>query len=69
MAVSSKVFFNSLSVDTKHFIKVFKRIGVKSSFIFDYDDLKLISNEIKPVRYKSALVVKRANDLLGDLHE
>ena len=67
MQVCSRVFFSSLSVDARYYTKVFLSFGVKSSFIFDKDDLQLIINNVRKDRYKSVMVVKRATDLLGGL--
>ena len=64
MQVSTSDFFEGLKVNVSYYIKLFKSLGVKSSFIFDKDDLALIS-AIPVRRYKSQKVVKRANDILG----
>lgn len=69
MQVSYKTFFDGLPVDKRYFFNVFKEIGVKNRFFFTDDDLMVIINHLPQNRYKSALVVKRALDLLGAENE
>lgn len=63
MPVCSKTFFENLRVDVRYYTNIFLNIGVKSPFIFDKDDLILIS-ELPVYRYKTALVSHRAKSLL-----
>lgn len=64
MQISSKEFFSTLIVDVRYYTKIFLSFGVKSSFFFDEDDLYLIVNNVRTDRYKSAMVVKRASEVL-----
>ena len=64
MQVSSRVFFSCLKVDIKYYTKVFKRIGVKSSFFYDDEDLILIADALSFNSYKSAMIANRAKSLL-----
>jgi len=65
--VSAKEFFKCLSVDFRYFSKVFSKIGVKSSFFYDKEDLILIVKFLPISRYKSAIVVNRAKSFLEAL--
>jgi hypothetical protein len=66
MLVTSKDFFDGLRVDSKYYLKVFINNGVKSRFIFDSDDLTIISSCTAFVKsYKSSLIAIRAKSLLG----
>lgn len=64
MRYSARSFFEGLNVDSKHFLKQFKIIGVQSRFFFTSDDLKAIKEKLPVTRYKSAKIVERANNLL-----
>lgn len=66
MRVSSHDFFKGLNVNSTHYFKQFKRIGVLSRFFFTTDDLITIKDNLPVVRYKSAKVVDRATELLRD---
>lgn len=64
MYVSVKTFFQDLNVNTRYYIKQFESFGIQNRFFFSEDDLMIIVNNLPRTRYKSALVVKRASDLL-----
>lgn len=64
MSVSVKTFFQGLNVNTRYYIKQFESFGIQNRFFFSEDDLMIIVNNLPRTRYKSALVVKRAFDLL-----
>lgn len=66
MRVFAIKFFSNLPVNKKHFIREFKLIGVKSSFLFDYDDLILISTKLTKNSYKTSLVIDRAKSILEE---
>lgn len=66
MQISSKDFFSSLSVDVRYYKKIFLSLGVKSTFFYDYDDLNIIANNVRKDRYKSLLVLQRAQSLLEE---
>ena len=66
MRVSRDEFFSNLNINRKYFLKKIKSFGVDvSSFYFSRNDLELIISCLPVNRYKSALVVERAKDLLG----
>lgn len=64
MQISSKDFFRNLNVGTRYYTKVLVKKGVKSPYFFDKEDLVLISS-LPATRYRNALVVNRAKQLLG----
>jgi len=64
MRISCRMFFDGLSVDSRHFNLKFKEFGVKSAFFYDELDLRNIADNLPVTRYKSALVVERALKLL-----
>lgn len=66
MQVSVHSFFSGLNVDTRYYTKIFQSIGVNGRFFFSEDDLLIIANNLPQGRYKRALIVKRASDLLCD---
>lgn len=68
MRIFSSLFFQNLDVDARHYRKVFKQLGVKNSFVYDLEDLQLISN-LPPLRYKSVLVSERAKSFLEAYYE
>ncbi|MEW5832912.1 MAG: hypothetical protein AB1763_08745 [Campylobacterota bacterium] len=71
MSVSVDFFFSGLNVDVKHFVRRFKAIGVQDRFFLSRSDLELIVNQLPSsrARYKTALVVKRAKDLLQEFDD
>ncbi|TDA63580.1 hypothetical protein E0765_07025 [Sulfuricurvum sp. IAE1] len=68
MSVSVDFFFSGLNVDVKHYVVRFKQIGVQDRFFLSRSDLELIVKKLPSprARYKTALVVKRAKDLLQE---
>ena len=65
MEISFFAFFDGLSVDSRYYLKQFKRIGVVNRFFLSDSDLRLIISSLPVTRYKSAMVVKRAFDVLA----
>lgn len=66
MRVSRDEFFKNLNLNSSYFIQKIKSFGVNEpAFYFSEEDLKLIISNLPVNRYKSALVVERAKDLLG----
>lgn len=64
MRVTVRDFFYGLNVNSMHYLKKFKQIGVQSSFIFLEDDLIRIRDYYPVKRYRSLKVVERAAQIL-----
>lgn len=64
MQISFVAFFDGLSVNSNYYFKQFKRIGIENRFFLSSSDLRLIVSSLPATRYKSAMVVKRASEVL-----
>jgi hypothetical protein len=64
MKVMCDSFFFGLGVDSRYYLRQFKRLGIQNRFYFDSNDLQIIVSDLPTPRYKSVLVVERAKSFL-----